>query len=261
MTPSSELRNKIHLLWDGLADFDAGQVDLALGYLLQGLCDLVDGQNAEWLGLVRLGSTERNDPASGWRPPVTRFLHPSEELLAAIKEQTHRLDQRFTNAAAASIIARSGRFRAYRLCDVVPQEWFASDFYRSCYMDCDREDVIYVAFPVNEDVESYFGVFRAVGRPHFTAQERDTIAYALRGIKWFHRRLLLSHGLLVAGMPLTEVERRVLQGLLSGQVEKRIAVELGQSYHTTHGYVTSIYRKFAVNNRPALMALWLGTKA
>jgi DNA-binding CsgD family transcriptional regulator len=258
MTPDSQLRERIHLLWDDLADFDAAQVDHALKYLMQGLCALVDGQNADWIGVVRLADALRSDPADGWRPPVVRFLHPTDKLVAAVREQSRRLDLQMINEAAAGVIARAGCFRACRLCDVVQPEWFESDFYRAYYRDCDREDAIYVAFPVNQDAESYFGVFRAVGRPRFSAQERDALAYALRGIKWFHRQLLLSHGLLVAGTPLTQVERLVLQGLLSGQAEKQIAVELGHSYHTTHEYVTAIYRKFAVNNRPALMALWLG---
>jgi DNA-binding CsgD family transcriptional regulator len=102
------------------------------------------------------------------------------------------------------------------------------------------------------------GLFRAHGQPPFRAQDRDTVAYALRGIKWFHRQLLLSHGLLVAGTPLTDAERSVLQSLLSGKTEKQIAAELGQSPNTTHGHVTALYRKFGVSNRPALMALWLG---
>lgn len=258
MTIDKELRERIHLLWDDLADFDAAQVDHALKFLMQGLCNLVGGQNADWIGAVRLADALPDDPADGWRPVMVRFLHPSEKLLSAVKEQSRRLDRQLINEAAASIIARFGRFRAYRLCDAVPQGWFESDFYRTYYRDCDREDAIYVAFPVNTDAESYFGVFRAVGESRFGAQERDVLAYALRGIKWFHRQLLLSHGLLVAGTPLTEVERRVLQGLLTGQTEKQIASDLGRSYHTTHEYVTAIYRKFAVNNRPALMALWLG---
>lgn len=259
MTPVAELhyRDRIHGLWDDLADFDAAQVDLALNYLMQGLCALVDAQNADWIGAVRL-TDARDDPSAGGHPPVVRFLHPSEKLAAAVKEQSRRLDQRLINEVAAAMIRGAGQFRAARLCDVVPQAWFESGFYETYYRECGREDAMYVAFPVNADVESYFGLFRACGRPRFTSQERDTLAYALRGIKWFHRQLLLSHGLLVANSVLTPVERLVLQGLLSGQAEKQIAADLGQSYHTTHEYVTGIFRKFGVNTRPALMALWLG---
>ena len=256
--PSGHTREHVNALWDALADFDAAQVDQALTCLLEGLCALVGAQNADWIGVVRFADSGRNDPAGGWRPPVMHFLHPNEKLAAAVREQARRLDQRLINEVAARIVDTAGRFRACRLCDVVAPEWFDSDVYRNYYRDCDREDAVYVAFPVNEDAESYFGIFRAVGQPRFTPQERDTLAYALRGIKWFHRQLLLSHGLLIANTPTTPAERRVLQGLLAGQAEKQVAAELGQSYHTTHKYVVDIYRKFGVNNRPALMALWLG---
>jgi DNA-binding CsgD family transcriptional regulator len=156
------------------------------------------------------------------------------------------------------IVAMSGNYRACRLCDVMSDEWFDTHFYQDYYLGCGHRDAVYVAFPINEDAESYFGLFRATGQLPFTAEERDMLAYALRGIKWFHRQLLLSHGLLVASTPLTPVERQVLQGLLTGLAEKEIAVAQGQSYHTTHKYVVSIFRKFGVSNRAALMALWLG---
>ena len=257
-TPGDPLRARTHTLWDGLADFDAARIETALDYLMRGLCALVDAQNAEWVGVARLADAE-SDPTGGWRPLSVRFLHPTEKLLAAVKAQTTRMDQRFTNEAVARILAQAGRFRASRLCDVAPDGWFDSDTYDTYYRDCGRMDVIYVAFPVNADTESWFGVFRACGQPPFTGRERDAVAYALRGIKWFHRQLLLSHGLLIAGTALTEIERRVLHGLLGGQTEKHLAAGLGHSHHTTHGHVTTLYRKFGVNNRPALMALWLGT--
>lgn len=67
---------------------------------------------------------------------------------------------------------------------------------------------------------------------------------------------------MVAAAPPTQAERRVLQGLLTESTEKQIAAEVGHSPHTTHGYVSSIYRKFGVvNNRSALMVLWLGNGA
>ena len=118
-----------------------------------------------------------------------------------------------------------------------------------------------MAFPVNKDAEFWFGIFRNLNQPPFTEADRDEIASILRSLKWFHRRLMLSHGLLVAATPLTPAERRVLHLLLTGLSEKLIAERLERSYHTTHESVTSIYRKFGVNNRAALMALWLGQAA
>jgi DNA-binding CsgD family transcriptional regulator len=69
--------------------------------------------------------------------------------------------------------------------------------------------------------------------------------------------MLLSHGTGLAGSPLTQTERRVVQLLLTSKSEKQIAGELGQSPNTTHGHIRSVYRKFGVRGRHELMALWL----
>ena len=257
-TLSLQTRERIHTLWDALSDFDASNVDEALRYLLQNLCDLVGAQNADWFGAVRLPDALPKDPVHGWRPSCVYYLHSTESLVAVVREQTRKVDQGVTNDVVVRMVAMSGQFRACRLCDLEPPEWFESEFYREYYLDSGRFDVVYAAFPVNEDAESYFGIFRACGQSPFTEAERDTLAYALRGIKWFHRRLLLSHGLTIAATPLTPVERKVLQGLLGGLPEKEIAADLGHSYHTTHEYISNIFRKFGVSNRSALMALWLG---
>jgi DNA-binding NarL/FixJ family response regulator len=81
----------------------------------------------------------------------------------------------------------------------------------------------------------------------------------MRGLKWFLRRQLLGHGLLIASTPLTPTERKVLLALLDGRLEKQIAQDLAQSPHTTHVQVKSIYSKFGVTKRSALTALWLGS--
>jgi DNA-binding CsgD family transcriptional regulator len=257
-TPNAATRERVHGIWDRLADFDAAQVDGALTFLLQSLCALVGAQNADWFGVVRLPDSLPKDPVHGWRPPVVHYLHPSEKLLATVKDQTRKLEFGIADEVVVRMVGMSGHFRACRLRDIAPAGWFDSAFYREYYRDCGHDDAMYIAFPVNNDVESYFGLFRATGQPAFAAIERDAAAYALRGLKWFHRQLLLSHGLLIAETGLTPVERRVLKNLLTGLAEKQIAAELGQSYHTTHEYVTTIYRKFGVGNRAALMALWLG---
>jgi len=258
MTPKLAVRERIHAVWDNLADYDAARVDEALAFLQTHLCELINAQNADWIGAVRMGPTVPGDPVGGWRPPVVRVLRHNEKFLASVKEQTRNLERGIVNDVVIRIINKSGKFRACRLCDAMPAEWFDSAFYQGYYQNCGHQDAVYVAFPINEDAESWFGLFRATGQPPFTVEEWDTLAYALRGIKWFHRQLLLSHGLLVASIPLTTVERQVLQGLLTGLPEKDIAATRGLSYHTTHDHISAIYRKFGVNKRAALMSLWLG---
>jgi DNA-binding CsgD family transcriptional regulator len=251
----------IHALWDELADFDAAHSDEALTHLMNRLCALAGAWNIVWVGVVRLDTSFPGDPVKGWRPRLVHYLHPSPPLENHTRELTDKLEQGVVDITIIRNAEGAGAFRANRLCDLVGPEWFESPYYQAHYRGVGTADAIWVEFPVNEDTESHFGIFRAPDCHPFTEAERDVIAYALRGIKWFHRQLMLSHGLLVAATPLTPAERRVLHLLLTGLSEKLIAAELGRSYHTTHECVTAIYRKFGVNNRASLMALWLGQAA
>lgn len=256
--PDVAVHERIHAIWDALADFEVARIDEALAFLQAGLCELINAQNADWIGVMRQCTVCADDPTGGWRTPVVSVLHPNEKFLTAIKERTRNLERGMVNQVMLRILGNSGDFRVCRLRDVMPREWFDSPAYRSHYLDCGYGDAVYVAFPLNFDTESWFGLFRTTGQPPFTTREREMLAYTLRGIKWFHRQLLLSHGLLTAGTTLTPVERGVLHGLMTGLSEKDIAAAQGQSFHTTHDHVRSIFHKFGVNNRSALMALWLG---
>lgn len=249
---------RIYTLWDELAAFEVTRHDEALDHLLRTLCELTDAQNATWFGAVRLPEVAPNDPILGWRPRFYRLLHPDPKLDAVFRQQAALLEQREVDVNIVCNVALARRLRANRLEDSVPPEWFESDYYRKYFLDLGRVDAIWAGCPVNADAEIYFGLFRAVGKPRFTAAERDIVYAALRSLKWFHRQYLLSHGLLVASSPLTTVEREVLRGLLSGKTEKEIAVFQGRGLHTTHEYVKALYRKFRVTSRAALMALWLG---
>lgn len=248
----------IHRLWDELADFDAASADAALDHLLAALCELVNAQNANWFGAVRMADILPGDPARGWRPRAIHYLHPSRPIKEKSQELTRKLEQGSIDETAVRNIALAGSFRANRLVDLASESWFDSDYYRVYYRDIGHVDVIWAGVPINADAECYLGIFRDGRHPRFSIENRETVAAALRGLKWFLRQQMLANGLLVASAPLTPTERNVLQGLLTGQSEKQIAASRNQSSHTTHEYVTNIYRKFGVNNRAALMALWLG---
>lgn len=116
---------------------------------------------------------------------------------------------------------------------------------------------IWISFPLNADAESVFMIDRMGPAPHFTLAEVKLSATIHRGIRGFHRRLFMDRALLIGGKPLSPVARRVLQKLLTGMSEKEIAESLGQSASTTHKYVKTIYARFGVNARAALMSLWL----
>ena len=59
--------------------------------------------------------------------------------------------------------------------------------------------------------------------PDRRAQDGERLGFVMRGLRWFHRQQLLSHGLLIANAALTPAERRVLLALLDGHTEKQIA--------------------------------------
>jgi DNA-binding CsgD family transcriptional regulator len=253
-----ELQERIHTLWDELADMDATRFDAVADRLMVGLCELVDAQNAVWIGSVRLGESLPEDPVKGWRASVVRYLYPTQPLDDTAKEQLKNLHRGVADETTVSNVAGAGRFRANRLRDLVSEEWFNSPYYHVYYRGVGLSDAVFIAFPINADAESWFGVFREIGKPDFSAEERDILAYALRGSKWFHRQLMLNRGLLIASAPLTPAERRVLQLLLSRASEKDMGVTLGLTANSVHQYVVTIFRKFGVNSRAALMSLWLG---
>lgn len=254
----TSLSDRIHTLWDELADFDAAHVDEALDHLMAAVCELIDAQNANWFGTVRMTDVLPGDPVHGWRPRGIRYLRPTRQTDLRFKELVKKLERGSMDETAVRNVSMAGSYRANRLADLAPTSWFESDYYLHYYRGMGHKDVIWAGVPINADAECYFGFFRETDRPWFAEEERDLVAYALRGLKWFCRRQMLGHGLLVANSPLTPTEREVMQGLLTDQSEKQIAAALGKSYHTTHEHVTAIFRKFDVKNRAALMALWLG---
>lgn len=140
----------------------------------------------------------------------------------------------------------------------MPPAWFDTSFYKTHYGAAGFCDAAFVAFPLTEDCESHFGFY---AREPIPAAVLEPLAYALRGIKWFHRQLTLSYGLLLASAPLTASEQKVLQLLLTDASEKRVAHQLGLAGSTTHQHVLAIYRKFGIRSRAALMSLWLSPAA
>lgn len=253
------VNERIQILWDELADFEESNIDSALRLLQATLCDLVGARNAVWVGAVRL-SDDRQDPLRGWRAARYSSLHsepptPSGgEYLALMQRDWERrkVDPSFLLATNTA-----GAFRAFTFRESLPKEWFESDFHEFFYGSLGVYDVLQVGFPLGPEAESHIVIQRIGSRRAFSVREKSLAAQALRGIKGFHRHLMLSHGLLVSSAPLTPVERRVMKFLLTGASEKEIAHSAELAVTTTHKYVTDIFRKYGVRSRAELMSLWL----
>lgn len=255
------MEQRIYRLWDELADFDAAKPDAALNHLLRGLCDIAGAQNAVWFAGVRMPEAGPQDRLKGWRPRGRHTLAQLPEQQEQNKLIESRVEAGQVDITTLRNISWAGRLRANRLCDLVGEDWFASNYYQVMYRRFGINDAIWAGCPVNQDTEVYIGLYRYHDHGPFQEHDRAWVEAGLRGLKWFHRQQLLSRGLILAESALTPTERDVLVSLLEGNTEKFISRSLEQSIHTTHGHVKSIYRKFGVSNRARLLSLWLGLEA
>lgn len=247
----------VFALWDRMAMREAAGADRALLGLLEGLCDLLASQSAVCMVAARMPHLDGHDPVQDWRPCHVAHLHPSAQARANATQVVHSHGYRKPDITVINNVAGAGAWRAKRLCELAPAEWFKSPYYGQFYTRLGRSDAIWVGCPITEDIEVYIGIYRSTGQPPFQSTEADTALFALRGLGWFLQRYLFSLGLDLARTPLTDTERTVLHRLLGGQAPRDIADELSQSVHTCREHIQAIYKKYNVKSRAQLMALWL----
>lgn len=251
-----ETFERIHRLWDELSDLEASQSEAATLHLMATLSEMIQATNASWAGAIRVDGGVRNDPLQGWRVAALQALKPvaSDPDARHFKEILRIWDRREIDPSFLLPMRGIGTHRTYSLRRDMPAEWFDSPFYDRYYRSVGNYDVVFVAFPLNGDCESHFAFYSGV---QFTDDDIALVAHALRGIKWFHRLLMLANGLLMASSPLTPTEQRVLRLLLTKAPEKEIGAQLGIAVSTSHQHVVSIFRKYGVRSRAELMSLWL----
>lgn len=253
---------KIHALWDDLADLSPAESRTSIELLFSRIAEWVGVDDAFWIGVARVQDSPDadNDVLYGWRLRATeRWITRPEYNPEFIRKILAHME-RDPGMSTRKVIGEAGRFRSYRLHDgFIDLEAFrATPQYQMYFERGGITDRIWCVFPVNRDAESLFCFDRIRREQRYTAEDARLVEQALRGIKWFHRQLLLNHGLLVGKTPLSPAHRRLLPQLLSHKSEKEIAEALGLSRATTHKYVTDIYRSFGVTSRAGLMTLWMG---
>lgn len=252
-------KQAIHQLWDELTASSAARSLDMLDTVLGKLADLVDAQQAYWLGALRIDAIADTDPAGGWRARHNYYLEHTAEREAVRKEHYRRLESGQVDPSILANIRDAGKFRINIKHEMVPPEWFESEFYQTLFVPFEIQDVIFVATPVSPDVESWMVFERCgKGKVNFGEAERQLLDYAVRPTQWFQKRLTLHHGIYLADDQLTAAERRVLSSLLSDKTEAEIADALGLTANTVHTYCVRICRKFSVRGRNGLISLWLG---
>ena len=252
---------RIHALWDRLADFDAPRTEEAVLFLMRELKQLAGADDAVWIGVVRMahGEEAARDHQLGWRGRAVMHLEwtdlKREVVAAAMKAQ----EKDGGVPSSIEMAKLAGNFRTLTLRELHDMETFTrTEHYRSCFIPFGITDRLWCVFPVNADCEVAYILDRTGERPHFTERDKQAVAATLRALKWFHRRTLLAHGVMLGDQRLTPRERSLCVKLLGSQSEKEIAAALGLTLPTTRGYIKALYRKFGVQGRTGLMALWLG---
>ncbi len=265
--PSSNDMETVYALWDELEQFPAGNTEDALKHLALTMKSLLKADNVKWLGAARVirGAKARKDSLLGWRLRASYDLVPETEeyrkfIAWWFRQDNHLKEDFLIGLATHALIAGSGKFQVHRMRDgwIPFREFSQSEHYKLHYTQLGITDRIWVSFPLNTDTESVFLIDRVGASRHFSNRDAAIAAIILRGIKGFHRRLFLSRGLIIGEAPLSPVSQRIVQKLLTGMSEKEIALAMNQSQATTHKYIKTIYERFGVNGRAALMSLWLG---
>jgi len=161
--------------------------------------------------------------------------------------------------ATCALTAGAGTFRVHAMHGgfVDFDAFRRTAHYETFYGAPGISDRLWAVCPVNADAESYIVFSHVRSRRKFSRADVELATRALSGMKWFHRLLLLSHGLPLAREPLSPAERRMLLQLIGGQPEKRIAAALSLTPGTAHQYAVEVYRKLGVPGRSGLTALWL----
>ena len=262
----TDMDKEIYALWDELSDFGAQASDKAMGHCMRRLCEWLDADNAFWIGAVRYvsGADARRDPLLGWRIAALEILRPVPAINDPEIRRRHSIQDSYSDdpgETSRALVVRAGEFRIHRLLDgdlVEDIEAFKDTaHYDYFYRRANISDRIWAIFPVNQDTESYVCIDKYGEGRVFDAQDLELVARVLRGIKWFHRQILLGYGLGVGDKALTPAERRVLKELLTGAPEKTIAERLGLKPGTVHQYAVAIFRKFGTRSRADFMAVWL----
>jgi DNA-binding CsgD family transcriptional regulator len=142
------------------------------------------------------------------------------------------------------------------------QEWLRSvlfnEFFRANGFDDRLQSFAELPGSRQGDVSRWNGItlYRGLGERLFTARERRLVHLAHREL-----RPLLGTKLATCGdrvlRPLSPRLRQVLDLLLVGKSEKEIAHRCGLAKSTIHEYVTNLYRRYGVQGRAELMAVFL----
>lgn len=266
--PAGELRcldassiARVFALWDRLAGFDPARWEEALLEFLAELKRLAVADDAVWLGLVRMrhGREAERDHQLGWRTRAVVHLEWTELKRSVVAEAMKAQEKDGGVPSSIEMAKLAGRFRTLTLRELHDMGTFTrTHHYPACFVPFQITDRLWCVLPVGEDCEVAVIFDRCGDHPRFSKRDRAVVSVAMRGLKWFHRQMVLANGVTLGKTRLSPREKGLLNHLLSDKTEKEIAENLHLSLATVRGYTKSLYQKLGVRGRVGLISLWLG---
>jgi len=202
--------------------------------------------------------TTTRSPAGGYAASGEMVATPEDEHVfsSPASASTHDTTDEVTRAQ----VREAGCFRATLLRELASPEFFSTPDYDVLYRARNIRDAIFVAVHSRGcRVVLTGGIASATRAAAFSPADRDLLAYALRALKWFHRRVMLHHGLLIANAPLTPMGAPSLEPVADRASREGDTHTISTSRPPRlNTYISALFRKFGVSGRAGLTALWLG---
>jgi DNA-binding CsgD family transcriptional regulator len=135
--------------------------------------------------------------------------------------------------------------------------WYGCDHFNVVRRGCRVDDVINTKLhlPDRRTVVQSFGIHRELHDTHFGERERLLVEIFHQEVGSVMVEKISRSTPETASLP--PRLKQVLATLLQGRSEKQIARVLAISQHTVHDYVKTLYRRYGVNGRTELLALWI----
>lgn len=239
-----DVRGIVRLLGEAIAA--SGGINEKRRLLMDGLCRLIDATSWVWcmaqfdpdkppssIGLVHGGFEE------------ARFARYLEAMNHPAMEQVIRPFSLELQAKGTHLTRTLRQLDSEFLLDNSPAAayWEKADI--AALMTSTR--------PMDGGGISGIGVYRSLGRSHFTSREARIAHIILSEVPWLHFSAFPDR----QGEDITALyprHRTVLNLLCEGWSRKKIAVHLGVSINTVHGYVKAVFKHFHVHSQAELIS-------
>lgn len=221
-------------------------------HMLEKLCQLVRAP-------VGMMSHLRNvQPGKPWQ--VVSYIDNDDDGRRRHRAARVVLDGHERRDPMQALARRRGQLVTVRRRDVIDDgAWYASSQVQEVRRAVGVDDCIYSLYRLpRRGWAMALCVHRAWGdsRP-FTEREQQIVHLIHSGLDCFYQREAGSSEPAGEDPGLTARMRQTLHLLLSGASEKQVAAAMSLSRHTVHVYVRSLYRRFNVNSRAELLALFV----